>query len=346
MRNKIISACLVLALAVPSVVQGNSIKVYPPDDLYTQATGNPRLGTLFITGEITSELAEEVAQIVRDLRLDGGSAILNSRGGSLIAGIELGRVIRAAGLSTNVAQDGGSPVDNLPGQCLSACVMAYAGGVYRRLEEGSVLGVHRFYSDVKSDSDLDMGQIMSAAITNYLTAMGVSPELFELMVRAGRDEIYVLGQEESQSLNLVTGGSMLPEWSMEIVEGAYYLRGSQESWRGEGRNLLLCSDGDVMLATMYQAGENATTIVKNAVKHSLRVDGEFIDLGAPLKWEVVDGGYVAGMFSLDSYLKKKIQSANSFGHAAHSPNPDIFWGYTVETKGGKKMIRDLLSTCR
>ncbi|WP_157955123.1 hypothetical protein [Halomonas denitrificans] len=349
MRSKVFSRCLAFTLVVlagQAIGQDNSIKVYPPDDLYTKVTGNPRLGTLFITGEITTDLAGEIAKIVEDLRLDGGSVVLNSPGGNLLAGIELGQVIRSSGLSTNVGRDGGSPVDKLPGQCFSSCVMAYVGGLFRTLEEGSKLGVHRFSSEVKSDSDLDVAQILSAAITNHLTAMGVSSELFERMVMASKDEIYVLGREESQSLNLVTGGSMIPEWSMEIVEGGYYLRGSQDSWWGEGRNMLLCVDDNILLTTMYQAGANASTILESTVKHSLRVDGEFIDLGNPLKWEVAGGSYVTGLFRLDAYLKMRIQSSESFGHAAHPHNPEIFWGYTVETKGGKQMIRDFMSNCR
>lgn len=349
MRHHISALWLALALsttAMTAIAQENDIKVYPPDDVYAQATGNPRLGSLFISGEIDRDLAEEVEQLVEDMRLDGGSVTFHSPGGNLLAGIELGQVIRRAGLSTNVGRDGGSPADVLSGGCYSACVLAYAGGSFRHLAEGSELGVHRFSSEVQSDSDLDIGQVMSAAITNHLSTMGVSPELFERMVTAGRDEMYILGLKESRELNLVNGGRPEPDWSLEIVDGGYYLRGSQDSPYGAGTNMLLCAGGTVSLATKYHAGPNAERVLSEATRHSLRVDGEFIDMGEPRQWTIQPSGYVVGHFDLHEHLKARIMSADSFGHAVHSPNPDLFWGYTVDTTGGKQKIRDLFNTCR
>ncbi len=109
--------------------------------------------------------------------------IMNSPGGNLLAGLELGRMIRSAGLSTRVARtrlrtqerqrnsDGEWVLENLnhidqlsAGRCESACAYAFLGGVNRSLRtdrnadgalpwrdpnnvkpyETGVIGLHRF----------------------------------------------------------------------------------------------------------------------------------------------------------------------------------------------------------
>jgi len=102
---------------------------------------------------------------------DGVQTIaLNSYGGSLMAGMQLGRDIRNYGLRTSVtATAPAEPGYFRPsvGQCLSACAYAFLGGVHRRLdfdyriepnfldfnernreaEKFSSFGVHRFRED-------------------------------------------------------------------------------------------------------------------------------------------------------------------------------------------------------
>src|SRR5262245_66365065 len=64
---------------------------------------------------------------------------LNSSGGNAFAGMQLGRILRKHGAWTYI-------IDSrtlLPGQCYSACALAFLGGVYRFNDNGARYGVHR-----------------------------------------------------------------------------------------------------------------------------------------------------------------------------------------------------------
>ncbi len=107
----------------------------------------------------------------------GTTVVLNSPGGSLMAGVEMGRIIRRHQLDTQVGAQypyylGLSPVpsrDNstatgrdqryvpyiqypvakpFPGQCLSACNFALLGGVHRSVGLLSDFGAHQFDTDI------------------------------------------------------------------------------------------------------------------------------------------------------------------------------------------------------
>jgi hypothetical protein len=63
---------------------------------------------------------------------------LHSPGGNAAEGAAIGRVIRRHKVATRV------PARY---QCISACTMAFLGGVVRTIEPGSAYGVHTFYND-------------------------------------------------------------------------------------------------------------------------------------------------------------------------------------------------------
>ncbi|MFO1070835.1 MAG: hypothetical protein U1E14_20120 [Geminicoccaceae bacterium] len=60
---------------------------------------------------------------------------LYSPGGVLDEGLQIGRIIRGAGLTTRVRRDD---------YCISACNFIFMGGVVRFIEPGGVFGVHMF----------------------------------------------------------------------------------------------------------------------------------------------------------------------------------------------------------
>jgi hypothetical protein len=110
---------------------------------------------------------------------------LNSPGGNLFAGMQLGRTIRKRGASTHI-------IDYrtlLAGECFSACSLAFLGGVYRFNDNGARYGVHRA-SVGPTTGNVDLGPDLSVAIQNYIREMGVDARLFDLWAKAGPDEMY------------------------------------------------------------------------------------------------------------------------------------------------------------
>jgi hypothetical protein len=99
--------------------------------------------------------------------------ILDSRGGSVLAGLQLGDAIRRNGWNTFTGTVYPVPGERRTAGCLSACVWAFAGGVNRFVVADGVIGVHRFYGE----GDIGSAQAMTAYINLYLDRMGVSRAL-------------------------------------------------------------------------------------------------------------------------------------------------------------------------
>lgn len=150
--------------------------------------------------------------------------ILRSRGGRLQAGLEMGRIIRAAGLETLAGNapcedgaEGQAPSRNrapglpsLPGLqpdsglCASACAYAFLGGVQRGSRPGA-LGFHRISS--RAPLAMDVRDVAAAearmlrALVLYVLEMGAEVELIGLaqitpaasLARPGRAELTRLG---------------------------------------------------------------------------------------------------------------------------------------------------------
>jgi hypothetical protein len=88
-------------------------------------------------------------------------------------------------------------------------------------------------------------------------------------------------------------------------------------------------------------------IADSAVGHSLRVNHEFIPLG-----KLRGGGSltvindsVFGAFDLSQDHVKKLMNARSIGYAARFPDPNVFYGFSVDTTGGLEKIQGYIKNC-
>ncbi|MBY5705710.1 hypothetical protein HFO38_23840 [Rhizobium leguminosarum] len=125
----------------------------------------------------------------------------NSPGGNVMKALELGRLIRSAGLSTlHVRQS----------ECASACSLAFMGGVHRFAEPGSI-GVHKSsFSDSEGVSVADAVseiQRLTAEIIGYMTEMGVDPGLLQLAFSYNSDDIRYLSGSEMSRYKLTTSAT-------------------------------------------------------------------------------------------------------------------------------------------
>ena len=128
------------------------------------------------------------------------SIYLNSGGGSLRAGLELGEMIRSKELQTVV----GRPDNNGQGvECDSACTFAFLGGLTRNVQLGARFGVHRFTSGQATEDEQELQEI-EGELTSYIAKMGVSLDMFTLMTTAPPDGILYLDQQTLDRLNITT----------------------------------------------------------------------------------------------------------------------------------------------
>ena len=159
--------------------------------------------TILLDGYIDALAANRLGALVAQEGIAEADVYFNSPGGSLIAGMEIGRLLRQRGYDTHVGKRTADVHELVGGVCYSACPFAYAGGVRRYLEFESVLGIHRAENRVPLPDGSLFEQLVSQQATEYLLSMGVSPELFAIMSQVPHDEIRALTREETRRLMLV-----------------------------------------------------------------------------------------------------------------------------------------------
>lgn len=198
-------------------------------------------GWILAEGEITAETPADFDKffgpaVARETRYRP-TLVLNSPGGNLIAGIELGQRIRRFGLNTEIGYSrkiDGYSYEIEPGVCASACAYAFVGGVSRSIDEmfaftkkdgaSSKFGVHRFFRkdalsnlDIKryAARDLDQEQQLTSLIAVYLTSMGIDATLLGLAAEADANSMRWLTRTELESLRVVYNPSHFLPWAVE-----------------------------------------------------------------------------------------------------------------------------------
>ncbi|KAF0254025.1 COG3904 family protein [Pseudomonas putida] len=302
---------------------------------------------IYIDGEITPSLPRQLAASLASNRIERGTIYLNSVGGDLQAGMELGEFIRKTGFNTAIGKRGGGYGKPAPGSCQSACLMTFAGGVYRFAEPRTFFGIHRFYARTSGAQDLALGQVISAAITGYLLRMGVSPSLFEKMVNAGASP-QKLPVEEALSLNLVNNGVLPVNWSIEGKGGKVYLQGEQKTWNGTGRLRVACSRSDVMTITaQYNADQNTQKIKADAKHLSLRLNGGFVGIAseALVRPTSLSDGFLTTTFRASQNVSYELSRARSIGFAWLPAETSIFYGFDLSTAQHSDMVYSFIQHC-
>jgi hypothetical protein len=339
-----------LALADPL-----AIRTEPPD-ADKRAAFNTRWN-VYLSGEFDPGAAERLRQELAQIGDAGADVYLDSLGGSLAAGVQIGTLLRTMGANTAVGKPGSRNSSGEPGQCLSACSLAFLGGVYRYVPSGSVLGVHRAWTAARSDRDFDGGQIVAARISSYLKEMGIDSELFNLMVSAGKDQIRVLTAEELRALHVVNDGKQPAQWSSESTSDGPSLAGSQQTASGLGKAAFVCTKGVVNFRSTYRAGANGTpsarsdelaaSIATGQWAHALLIDDLAMDLDAPLSIEAVDGRLQANFALTPDQVRQLAGAAVSVGHSMQGARSDpASLGYSIDLDASTaKKLRSFMDYC-
>ena len=323
-----------------------SIRSIAPDMMLSTITGEDRW-IIYLEGPIDEDAADIFLSEITLRNIKNGFVYINSPGGSLLSAMKIGRLIRKYGFSTYVGKEGSDKWRSSPGECYSACVLAFIGGQFRYGKPGSKIGVHRFHSTLTTNDDMDIAQLMSATITNYLQEMGVDVGLFDRMSKAGKNELYLLNDNELKDLRVINGGQFPAKWTIEVFEGSIYLKGEQKTWRGIGKALFVCgSKGQVLFMALYEAGGNAKKIVDTTGRYSIRFGDDFVPLGKPIEPLSIENGYVRATFMLSPDHIRRLSTATSVGWAAHPQNPELFYGFIIESKGSMEKIKGFIKSCQ
>jgi hypothetical protein len=175
--------------------------VAPPE-----AGGDPWM--IYLDGMFDAAAAARLAGLLAQERITRADVYFNSPGGSLLAAMAVGWLIRGRGFDTHVGRRSEHPRQAAAAVCYSACPFGYAGGVRRFLEAESVLGVHEAANRVPVPDESAFQRLVDIQATQYLGEMGVSPALLVLMRSAPHDGMRLLAREEAVGLGLVNAESV------------------------------------------------------------------------------------------------------------------------------------------
>jgi hypothetical protein len=268
----------------------------PPKWQLLLQSGN--MWIIYADGTIDTDSGERLEQFIQSRRVPDESTIfLNSLGGSLIGGLNLGRVLRLHAFRTYIGRINGKPIftppplengfpEALPGECYSACALAFLGGKFRYIDPKSVYGVHRFSFAIQQPADSDVAQILSAAIVQYITEMGIDPELFTIMTKAASSDIITLSDQDLEKLGVINNGASKAVWTIESVPTGMYLKGQQDTVYGLDKFMILCApSGDIALWIMFDPQKRGDELIKLYKADSLFID----DREIPMTGKEIEG---------------------------------------------------------
>lgn len=156
-------------------------------------------------GELERFLLAQNGEITR--------VVLHSPGGSVRDGLEMGRMLRDAEITTEVPDNG---------YCASSCPLVFAGGKARVAGQKAWIGVHQIYADRTSIGSLHDGladaQRVSATCQQHLVDMDVNPEVWIYAMRTPKHALYIFRPRELANLDLAT--EIVPPLPPEDQKGA------------------------------------------------------------------------------------------------------------------------------
>lgn len=301
----------------------------------------PDTALVYLDGRIDAGAPDRLSKALSGI--SGRVAIwLNSPGGNLFAGMQLGRIIREHGATTHIINSG----TLLPGECYSACALVFLGGVYRFNDNGARYGVHRASLPVeRATGEGDLGQDLSPAIESYVREMGVDARLLELWAKAAPDEMYVLSQQEAKALRVVNDGREPPEWSVTPFPGGTMLQGRQATADGRGTVFFSCDEKQTIFGSAYEAAGKPEAAAVRRWRHVVTIDSYD---GVPVKPFGVSSkdGIVRSTFLVPPDLVRLAMSAKRIGHlmkpSSHAPSI----GVSVDIdESSALMVRTFLGSC-
>ena len=177
----LLAACLFAALSLPARAADITHEPFSDGD-----------GALIrVSGEFH---AGDDRKLTRALLETAGQAVVlfDSPGGSLLAGLAMGRAIRIQGAHTAV--DHGVT-------CASACGLAWLGGNRRLMGTGAQLGFHAAYYVDDQGRAIETGQ-GNALIGAYLNQMGLSEKAVLYITQAAPAEMTWLTPDDAEDLGI------------------------------------------------------------------------------------------------------------------------------------------------
>ena len=174
-------------------------------DIQTSEIDGERVSFITIDGEI--EFGDEARFVDLAIGLPDGMVLLNSPGGNVNAGIEIGKAIRLKGFKT-AAIDAYS--------CASACALAWLGGTMRFMAIDAAVGFHAVY--LADDPMRKADSVGNALVGAYLNQLGLTQQAIAYITGAQPQEMRWLSFADARAVGIEVVALDPPEESNEPVD--------------------------------------------------------------------------------------------------------------------------------
>jgi hypothetical protein len=307
---------------------------------------------IFGEGEIELDSGEKLQRFLAENNVPLCSRLsLHSGGGSLIGGMNLGRVIRDHRLHVMVGRRGRRTeyyTETEPGYCMSAAALAFLGGEFRWVGEKNQFGVHRFTLGEYGEKAFNTAQTLSATIIEYIRSMDVNTELFTIASEVDASDILALPESTLQRLNVVNNGITAVKWSIESLDEALYLRGSQDTMFGSNKFLIVFPPNrNPYIHIIFTGGANADSVMQMPTDR-LEIDGEYFDMEELRIDRTNSDGMINAMYKIDESMMNRLARATKVGMLFQwTSEAPIFFGFSaMPFEDGAKKLQGLLGLYR
>lgn len=318
-----------------------------PIETFTQITFHGGQHRIFAEGTIDPGAPERLRAFVRDRGIKWAKVHFDSPGGSLVAGLRLGHLIRGLRFDTAVqskAWDYGDPPVAL---CASAAAYAFAGGIHRFYnEEAGALGVHQFHDGNRNQGDLGLAQQVSGDIVSYLHEMGVDARVFSLAASTGSSDMIWLTGADAAQLRFANNGTHPTTAEIKVREGHMYLRLEQIHHNVTARILIHPGvDNFAVTAGIVTTKELTATKALAPTRNYLELDwDELLPLEGPEGVYAEDCTiWITRSISID--MMTTLLRSETMGIWLENGGP-MRWGAMIDLAPVRSAITDFVDGCR
>lgn len=152
--------------------------------------------TLLISGKISDGDTKALQGLSADLERDTFTVYLDSKGGDVLAAMQIGRLIRKYEGTTIIGRDLEDGSDPLNAKCYSSCALIFIAGVLR-LSSGQ-LGLHRPYLASTPQSRQTVERqvpLLLSGIKQYIAEMGITDSFYEQMVNTEPSQMVIYNSD-------------------------------------------------------------------------------------------------------------------------------------------------------
>jgi hypothetical protein len=246
--------------------------------------------------------------------IPAGTAVLfNSVDGDLNSGIRLGQVLRQKRFNSRIGRTNLSKktLVEADGQCFSACVLAFSGGVNRRIDPNDQLGIYALRSNAKKVNEEDM-RLAINGLNIYFDQMGVDRRLVQQLLQAKGLSVSLISLSNARLLNLDNSSRATTyPWRMQALDDGLLIALVTEKQSGGNYNVTLGltrQNKDLRLTVFIKpsAGSINLSQLSDFLNRGPRPQLNFTNQAIPLNlikpWEATSSGIQASALLTDKEL--------------------------------------------